>query len=103
MKNALGGIMMGCGILIGGLSGLCLVLGVLSTLTTMASAPGGDTLFYSLIALAGFSVPVAIGIGLFFAGRSLMNATPPAAAEPPVQPEEVKPATPPGIGNSGEE
>jgi hypothetical protein len=95
MKNVFGGVLMGCGILVGGLSGLCLLIGVLSTLTTMASVPSSDILFGSLIALAGFSVPVAIGVGMFYAGRSLMKSPSSPPPEPSVPPEDIKRAEPP--------
>ncbi len=97
MKNVFGGIMMGCGILVAGLSGLCLLFALASTFLD-ASVGGTSIEIMSVIpaALIFAGIPIAIGVGLFFGGRALMNAPRPAPMqEPPVAPEDVRLARPP--------
>lgn len=75
MRKLLGGIFMGCGILIAGLSGLC----VLILAGTFFSEFGGDMGGFGELAsmlpllLAWAGIPIAIGVGLFFAGRHLLR------------------------------
>ena len=63
MKSIFGGILLAVGILVAGGSGLC-SLGFLVT---------GPTDILPLILLIG-GVPFLIGLGLFFAGRSLLGS-----------------------------
>ena len=70
MQNVFGGILLGCGILIAGLSGLCTLLVVGSSLV---DSGGGE--FVSMIpaALIFGGIPCAIGAGIFYLGRHLMR------------------------------
>ena len=72
MQKVFGGLMLGCGILVAGLSGLCtlLVAG-----TSLIDASGPQELMSVLPASLIFGgIPVAIGIGLFFGGRALVRS-----------------------------
>lgn len=70
MQNVVGGIMLGCGILIAGLSGLCTIVVVG---TSLADSGAGE--FASMIpaALVFGGIPAAFGVGIFFLGRHLMR------------------------------
>ncbi|MGE3693123.1 MAG: hypothetical protein AB7F98_17240 [Novosphingobium sp.] len=96
MKNVFGGIFMGCGILIGGLSGLCTLFAIATAMMDMGSSSSSEMISIVPAALIFGGIPLAIGIGLFFGGRALMNSPsppPPVVAEVP--PDEIKQATPP--------
>jgi len=85
MKSLFGGILLAVGILVAGLSGLC----SLAFLVMGLSEPSGAADFLPMVLLIG-GIPFLIGLGLFFAGRSLLRAAraeqqagnPPAAGEP---------------------
>lgn len=62
MKKLIGGILLGLGILIGGASGLCTAVALISL--------GPAALLFG-------AVPIAIGVGLFFAGRNLVRTSAP--------------------------
>ena len=99
MKGFFGGILFGCGILIAGLSGLC------SGLLLITSVLGGEdaTMVVPMTLLFG-GIPFAVGIGLFFLGRSVMRSAahePSAPAAGPAGP--IVPATPVNPAPDGEE
>ena len=81
MRRLLGGILLAIGILVAGLSGLCTLLVLGGSLTS------GQFIDGLSMALAFGGIPLAIGIGLIFAGRALLkendDSVPPAVhAEP---------------------
>lgn len=69
MKSLLGGILLGAGILIGGASGLC----SLAVLVMGLADPAGIMTVLPLVLVVG-GIPIAIGLGLFFLGRSLIRS-----------------------------
>jgi hypothetical protein len=73
MQKFMGGCLLGVGILIAGLSGLCTLL-VVGT-SFMDSATQDARAFASMIpaVLIFAGIPFAIGLGLFFLGRYLMR------------------------------
>jgi ABC-type Fe3+ transport system permease subunit len=74
MKKLFGGLLMGCGILIAGLSGLCVLIAAGMSVTSLAT-PGGGGEFFSIMLMVVFiaAAPIAIGVGLFFLGRHLIR------------------------------
>jgi hypothetical protein len=65
MKELLGGCLIAAGVIIAGLTGLCTLLGILSVRSWRSlEATAG-----MLVALA---IPLAIGVGLIFAGRAII-------------------------------
>lgn len=101
MKNVFGGILMGCGILVAGLAGLCTLLVTGTALMDTSTQDARE--FASMIpaVLIAGGIPVAIGLGLFFGGRALMKSPSPPPAEPPVPPEQVRRAAPPPQQDEG--
>lgn len=65
----LGGILLGIGILIAGLSGLCSLVMVLGEATSSHSNLGE---MISIVMMVG-GIPFVIGIGLIFLGRRLIK------------------------------
>jgi hypothetical protein len=82
MRGLFGGILMGIGILIAGLSGLCTLL--VAGTSLFGSGSSGDLVSIIPAVLAFGGIPFGIGLGLFFAGRHLIRSQTPSA--PPVQP-----------------
>jgi len=70
MKSFLGALLLGVGILIAGVSGLCMLLVVGSTL---AEGSGSSSLEYLPAVLIFAGVPILLGIGLFLLGRKLLR------------------------------
>jgi hypothetical protein len=69
MKKFFGAILLGLGILIAGLSGLCSML-----FLSFASFQGGNnTAIIEVVALVG-GIPFILGIGLIFLGRYLIQS-----------------------------
>lgn len=69
MKSLFGGLLLGAGILVAGASGLCsLVL-----LGMGVADPAGVMTLLPIVLLVG-GIPFAIGLGLFFLGRSLLRS-----------------------------
>jgi hypothetical protein len=78
-RKLVGGLLIAAGLLIGGLGGLCSVVFegslVMSTFRMPHRALGGLVgMLFLPIFLGAF--PVAIGLGLFVAGRSLLKPAP---------------------------
>lgn len=69
MKSLFGGILLAVGILVAGVSGLCSLV----FLVTGLGDSGGFEGMLPLILLIG-GVPFLVGLGLFFAGRSLLRS-----------------------------
>ena len=69
MKSLFGGILLAAGILIAGVSGLCslVILGMGVT------EPSGLVGMLPTILLVG-GIPFAVGLGLFFLGRSMLRS-----------------------------
>ncbi len=70
MKALFGGILLAVGILVAGASGLC----SLAVLVMGLSDPAGVMTVLPMIVVVG-GIPVAIGLGLFFLGRSMLRST----------------------------
>ena len=71
--KTLGGILLGIGILIAGLSGLCTVMVVIPEL--LHPGGGGEDFAADIpgdLVIGG--VPFAIGVGLFFLGRRMIRS-----------------------------
>jgi hypothetical protein len=68
VKEFFGGLLMGIGLLVMTLSGLCSGFFLVSTLGS-----GGDLSIFTLIVLFG-GVPFIGGLGMFFGGRELWRA-----------------------------
>lgn len=71
MKRVFGGLLMGLGILIATLSGMCTLIFGGGTLFDSYGV-GVDTQMLMLVLIYG-GVPFMIGVGLFFAGRALLR------------------------------
>lgn len=69
MKSLFGGILLAVGILVAGVSGLC----SLGMLVMGLGEPSGALDFLPMVLLIG-GIPFLIGLGLFFAGRSLLRS-----------------------------
>lgn len=69
MKSLLGGLLLGVGILVAGASGLCSLVMLVMSL----SEPSGLVDVLPMVLLFG-GIPIAIGLGLFFLGRSLLRS-----------------------------
>lgn len=69
MKQFFGAMLMGCGVLVAGLSGLCLTMLLGATLLDPAATATGEQLAYlpAVLIFAGF--PLVIGIAMFLGGR----------------------------------
>jgi hypothetical protein len=98
MRSFFGATLLGCGILIAGLSGLCTLLIFISAGLNDASS---EELAYLPAAVIFALAPFVMGLGAFFAGRHLLRTSgsagndldgpPPPVVTPPV-------VTPPADG-----
>jgi hypothetical protein len=85
MQKFFGATLIGCGILVAGLSGLCVVLLVGSAITSGGGVSGVDVVPVMLFLL----LPVAAGIGIAYGGRKLIqnadeaDLIPPRPIQPP--------------------
>ena len=68
--KTLGGILLGVGILIAGLSGLC---SLIFFATEMTSPHSNTSELIGMVLFIG-GIPFAIGLGLFFLGRHLIKS-----------------------------
>lgn len=74
MRKLFGGLLMGCGILIAGVSGLCVMIALGTSLTSLFTPGGGAEIFGIMTMVVFFAAaPVAIGVGLFLLGRHLIR------------------------------
>jgi len=89
MKQVFGGLLMGLGILIAGLSGLCTIFAAGSFLLDPAS---GEALTMLPAVFIFGGVPFVIGLGFFFGGRALLRSAGSPYA-PPSPAQRVDPAT----------
>jgi hypothetical protein len=80
MRQLFGGLLLALGILIAGLSGLCTLLIVGTSLVDGSS--GGEDYGIGMMALVIGGVPFVVGLGMFFAGRALLRSPSP----PPLTP-----------------
>jgi hypothetical protein len=73
MQKLFGGVLLGCGLLIAVLSGLCTLLAVGTSLLDTGSQSAAE--FATMIpgVLIAGGIPVGIGLGLFFLGRHLLK------------------------------
>lgn len=85
MQKLFGGLLIGCGILIAGLSGLCVLILAGTFLTEFGGDTGGIDEFLSMLPMVlGYAgIPMAVGVGLFFLGRHLIRS---ADADKPTDP-----------------
>ena len=70
MKKLFGSLLLGCGIILGGLSGLCTLIFAGSAL---AGSSGEEIMSVLPAALLFGGVPIGIGMGMFFGGRALLR------------------------------
>ena len=68
MKSLFGGLLLAVGILVAGVSGLCSL-----AFFVMGLGDGGLSGILPMILVVG-GLPFAIGLGLFFGGRSLLRS-----------------------------
>ena len=91
MRQVFGGILLGIGILIAGLSGLCSLFAAMDLVLN-----GSSTSKYmdwpTLLFIGG--IPFAIGFGMAWGGWKLLNAPKPATGQPQQPTVPVKPAEP---------
>ena len=74
MQKLLGGVLMGCGILIAGVSGLCVLLIAGSFLTEFGGDGGSGELLSMIPALLVYAgIPIGIGVGMAFLGRYVIR------------------------------
>lgn len=72
MKSFFGALMLGCGILIAGLSGLCALLFLAGALFDSGSAGAEQmSMVPAVLLIAG--IPLLIGVGLIFGGRAVVR------------------------------
>lgn len=72
MKSLFGALMLGCGILIAGLSGLCALLFIGGALFDNSYAGAEQmSILPAVLLIAG--IPLLIGIGLIFGGRAVVR------------------------------
>ena len=74
MKQFFGAMLMGCGILIAGLSGLCLLLVVGSALLDPATTASREQMAYLPAAVIFAGIPVVIGVAMFLGGRYALRS-----------------------------
>ena len=72
MQKLFGSLLLGCGIIVAGLSGLCTLLFAGSAL--LGPSNGQDAMSVIPAALLFGGIPIGIGIGMFFGGRALLRA-----------------------------
>ena len=72
MQKVFGALLLGCGILVAGLSGLCTLLVVRTSLVGASSSQEMMSVIPAGLLFGG--IPVGIGIGLFFGGRALIRS-----------------------------
>lgn len=97
MRGFFGGLLLGCGILVAGLSGLCTLLIFISAGFNSSSS---EELAYLPAAVIFALVPFVMGLAAFFAGRHLLrtpdrgelSGPPPTVVPPPVEPGADRPA-----------
>jgi len=103
MKKVFGGLLMGCGILVAGLSGLCTLLAAGSALVGSSSSQEMMSIVPAALIFGG--IPLLIGLGIAYGGRALIRSAKedastrayPSAPEAP--PQVVTPAKPPATPN----
>jgi hypothetical protein len=84
MRQVFGGLFLGCGILVAALSGLCTVIVAGTSMFDPGSAGDMMTIIPAVLIFGGF--PFICGLGLFFAGRSLLRDRAGAGYVPPPAP-----------------
>jgi hypothetical protein len=84
MRQVFGGLFLGCGILVAGLSGICTVIVAGTSLVDPGSSGDVMTILPAVLIFGGF--PFICGLGLFFAGRSLLRDRAGAGYVPPPAP-----------------
>jgi hypothetical protein len=72
MRGVLGGLMMGCGILVAGLSGLCTLV-LIGSMFVDSGSSGEDYGIGVMVLIVGGG-PFLVGLGAFFAGRYLVRS-----------------------------
>ena len=72
MQKLFGSLLLGCGIIVAGLSGLCTLLFAGSALIGTTSGQEAMSLIPASLLAGG--IPIAIGLGMFFGGRAMLRA-----------------------------
>jgi hypothetical protein len=72
MKDTVGMLLQGCGILVAGLSGLCSLLLGIDELSRTSRGPDSFDMVPLLLIFGG--IPFLIGLAMFFGGRALRRA-----------------------------
>ena len=72
MRKLFGGVLIGCGILIAGLSGLCL-MGIVGSVLVGLVGGGNAIESLSMLPLVLIYAGIPLGVGLFFLGRQLLR------------------------------
>lgn len=93
MQKVFGGILLGIGILIAGLSGLCSLFAAMDLLFSGRSGGGENFLDWPTLFFVG-GIPFAIGFGMAFGGWKLLNAGSAPTSQPPAASMAIKPAEP---------
>ena len=86
MKSLFGGLFLGCGILIAGLSGLCTLLVAGSALMETGGQDAAEMFSMIPAVLVAGGIPFAIGLAFFFLGRHLLRS---AREERPTGPDQA--------------
>jgi hypothetical protein len=103
MEKVFGGLLMGCGILVAGLSGLCTLLAAGSALVGSTSSQEMMSIVPAALIFGG--IPLLIGLGIAYGGRALIRSAredetrSPYPSAPDTPPQEVTPARPPVLPN----
>lgn len=95
MQKLFGGILMAVGLIIGGLSGICTIGVIVSSLhdpSAMLAGGGGQWMSSAMLVLIVGGIPILAGVGLFLAGRKLVRSADAVqtAAEPVPADDEPK-------------
>ena len=106
MKKLFGSLLLGCGIIFAGLSGLCALIFAGSAMA--GSSSSSDLVSILPAALLFGGIPIAIGIGMYFGGRLLLREAKKeeegelaqAQAQASLAAEPVRRASPPPADNA---
>jgi hypothetical protein len=73
MRGVFGGLLMGCGILIAGLSGLCTLV-MVGSMFVDGGGMTGEVVSIGIAILIFGGAPFIVGLGAFFVGRYLIRS-----------------------------
>lgn len=72
MQKLFGSLLLGCGIIVAGLSGLCTLLFAGTSMLGSTSLTEFTSILTSALLAGG--IPIGIGAGMFFGGRAMLRA-----------------------------